>query len=133
MGHRHITCMLYQCNIMGTLIYPNMTVSQSCPRSFYAIPIFPLKFPKFFIYLSPIFFLELGTCILLFCSYLVANVLANRARSLRLSNTLLQHQLFVYYIVPILLFVELLLIKYSKVVPGATIYKITRLYLNSYY
>ena len=52
-----------------------------------------------------------------FAVYLVANVLhvANRACSLRLYLTLLlQHQFFVYYIVPILLFVELLLMKYRK-------------------
>ena len=82
LGHRHV--MIYQRNIMGTLIYHNMSVSQSCLRSvpFCAIPIFPFKFPKFFIYLSPIiFFLDLGTCILLFLL-----VLANRACSLRLSN-----------------------------------------------
>ena len=89
------------------------------------------NFLNFFIYLSPIiFFLDLGTCILLFCGLLVANVVANRACSLRLSNILLQYQLFVYFIVPILLLVELLLMKYNKIVPGATIYKITRLYLN---
>ena len=34
----------------------------------------------------------------IFVVYLVANILANRACSLRLSN--MQHQLFVYYIVP---------------------------------
>ena len=33
------------------LIYHNMSVSQSYLLSFYAIPIFPFKFPKFFIYL----------------------------------------------------------------------------------
>ena len=61
-------------------------------------------------------------------------ILANRACSLRLSNIFIaKHQLFVYYIVPILFLVELLLMKYSKVVPGATIYKITRFYLNSNY
>ena len=36
----------------------------------------------------------------IFAVYLVANILANRACSLRLSNILSQHQLFVYYIVP---------------------------------
>ena len=46
---------------------------------------------------------------------------------------LLQHELFVYYIVPIVHLVGLLLMKYSKVVPGATIYKITRFYLNINY
>ena len=46
---------------------------------------------------------------------------------------LLQHQLFVYYIVLILHLVELLLMKYSKVVPGATIYQITIFYLNINY
>ena len=38
--------MKYQRNIMGTLIYHNMSVSQSCLHYFYAIPIFPFKFPK---------------------------------------------------------------------------------------
>ena len=93
--------MIYQRNTMGTSIYHSL-----CPNlvsfPFYAIPIFPFKFPKFFIYLSPIIFLDLTTCILLFLQlfYLVANILANIACSLRLSNILLQHQLFVYYIVP---------------------------------
>ena len=56
----------------------------------------------------------------IFAVYLVANILANRACSLRLSNILSQHQLFVYYIVPNFTF-SVLLMKYS-IVPGATIY-----------
>ena len=36
----------------------------------------------------------------IFVVYLVANILANRACSLRLSNIFIANQLFVYYIVP---------------------------------
>ena len=39
--------MLYQRNIMGTLIYHNMSESNLVSVPFYAIPIFPFKFPKF--------------------------------------------------------------------------------------
>ena len=63
----------------------------------------------------------------IFVACLVANILANRACSLRLSNIFIATSIFVYQI---LLLVELLLMIYCKVVPGATIYKITRFYLN---
>ena len=54
------------CRYIITCLCPNLV---SFP--FYAIPIFPFKFPKFFIYLSPvIFFLDLGTYISQFCSLL---------------------------------------------------------------
>ena len=63
----------------------------------------------------------------IFVACLVANILANRACSLRLSNIFIATSIFVYQI---LLLVELLLMIYCKAVPGATIYKITRFYLN---
>ena len=63
------TCYEYQRNIMGTSIYHNICL---CPNlvsvSFYAIPMFPFKFPIYLV--SRHFFLDLGTCIV----YLVANV-----------------------------------------------------------
>ena len=65
----------------------------------------------------------------IFVVYL-ANVLANRACSMRLSTFLLQHQLFVYYIVPNFTFSGAFV---NEVVPRATIYKITRFYLNINY
>ena len=63
----------------------------------------------------------------IFVACLVANILANRACSLRLSKIFIATSIFVYQI---LLLVELLLMIYCKAVPGATIYKITRFYLN---
>ena len=66
----------------------------------------------------------------IFVVYLVANVLANRDCSLRLIATSIVCVLYCYLF---LLLVELLLMKYNKVVPGATIYKITRFYLNINY
>ena len=51
--------MKYQCNIMGTSIYHNKSVSQSCLRSFLCNPIFPFKF--FYLLVSHHFFLDLGT------------------------------------------------------------------------
>ena len=56
------------CYINVTLWVRRYIITCLCPNlvsfPFYAIPIFPFKFPKFFIYLSPgIFFLDLGTYI----------------------------------------------------------------------
>ena len=59
----------------------------------------------------------------------VVYLVANRACSLRLSNifiAIINCLCIILY--QILLLVELLLMIYCKVVPGATIYKITRLY-----
>ena len=72
----------------------------------------------------------------IFVVYLVANILANRACSLRLSNIFIATSInycLCIILYQILLLVELLLMKYSKVVPGATIYKITRFYLSINY
>ena len=69
----------------------------------------------------------------IFVVYLVANILANRACSLRLSNIFIATSIVCVILYQILLLVELLLMKYSKVVPGATIYKITRFYLSINY
>ena len=66
----------------------------------------------------------------IFVACLVANILSNRACSLRLSNIFIATSIFVYYIVPNFTLVELLLMIYCKAVPGATIYMITRIYLN---
>ena len=65
----------------------------------------------------------------IFVACLVANILANRACSLRLSNIFIATSIFVYYIVPNFTFSGAFVI-YCKAVPGATIYKITRFYLN---
>ena len=51
----------------------------------------------------------------IFVACLVANILANRACSLRLSNIFIATSIFVYQI---LLLVELLLMIYCKAVPG---------------
>ena len=73
--------MKYQYNIMGTSIYLTCLCPNLVSVRFYALPIFPFKFP---IYLSPIiFFLTLVHAFCYFAVYLVANVLAG---SLRLSN-----------------------------------------------
>ena len=69
----------------------------------------------------------------IFVVYLVANILANRACSLRLSNIFIATSILCIILYQISLLVELLLMKYSKVVPGATIYKITRFYLSINY
>ena len=66
----------------------------------------------------------------IFVGCLVASILANRACSLRLSNIFIATSIFAYIFYQILLLVELLLMIYCKAVPGATIYKITRFYLN---
>ena len=63
----------------------------------------------------------------IFVACLVANILANRGCSLRLSNIFIAHQFLCIISYQILLLVELLLMIYCKVVPGATIYKITSL------
>ena len=63
----------------------------------------------------------------IFVACLVANILANRACRLRLSNIFIATSSFVCQI---LLLGELLLMIYCKALPGATIYKITRFYLN---
>ena len=73
----------------------------------------------------------------IFVVYLVANILANRACSLSALEAI-QHfyrniNCLCIILYQILLLVELLLMKYSKVVPGATIYKITRFYLSINY
>ena len=77
------TCLCY---INVTLWVRRYIITCLCPNlvsiPFYASPIFPFKFPKFFIYLSPVFFS--GTRYMHFCYfavYLVANILANRACS----------------------------------------------------
>ena len=59
----------------------------------------------------------------IFVACLVANILANRACRLRLSNIFIATSSFVYQIL-------LLLMIYCKALPGATIYNITRFYLN---
>ena len=64
----------------------------------------------------------------IFVVYL-ANILANRACSLSYCNI----NCLCIILYQILLLVELLLMIYCKVVPGATIYKITRFYLNINY
>ena len=63
------------CYINVTLWVHQYIITCLCPNlvsfPFYAIPIFPFKFPEFFIYLSPaISFLDLGTYISLFGSLL---------------------------------------------------------------
>ena len=93
------------CYINVTLWVRRYIITCLCPNlvsvPFYAIPIFPFKFPKFFIYLSPIIFFGPNYMhFAIFVVYLVANILANRACSLRLSNIFIANQLFVYYIVP---------------------------------
>ena len=62
----------------------------------------------------------------IFVACLVANLLANRACSLRLSNIFIATSIFVYYILPNFTFSG----TFVNAVPGATIYKITRFYLN---
>ena len=101
LGHRHV--MKYQCNIMGTSIY-KMSVSQSCLRSFYAIPIFPFKFPKFFIYLSPVIFLA---CLRLFF-YKIYMYMVYRD-----VITMLIFGLISFTTISISLLVKLLLVRYS--------------------
>ena len=121
--------MKYQCNIMGTSIYHNMSVSQSCLRSFLCNPYISFQiFLNFLFTCLPSFFS--GPRYMHFAIYLVANILANRACSLRLSNIFIATSCLCIILYQILLLVELLLMKYSKVVPGATIYKITRFYLS---
>ena len=119
--------MIYQRNIVGTSIYHKMSVSQSCLRSFFMESLYFL--PNFlnilFTGLPSFFFWTLVHAFCYFVACLVANILANRACSLRLSNIFIATSIFVYQI---LLLVELLLM--SKAVPGATVYKITRIYLN---
>ena len=62
----YINVTLWVCRYIITCLSPNLV---SFP--FYAIPIFPFKFPESFIYLSPaIFFLDLGIYISLFGSLL---------------------------------------------------------------
>ena len=60
----------------------------------------------------------------IFVACLVANILANRACSLRLSNIFIATSILCIILYQILLLVELLLMIYCKAVPGATIYKI---------
>ena len=61
----------------------------------------------------------------IFVACLVANILANRACSLRLSNIFIATSILCIILYHILLLVELLLLViYCKAVPGATIYKI---------
>ena len=85
LGHRHVMFINVTLWVRGyiiTCLCPNLV---SIP--FYAIPIFPFKFPKCFIYLSPVIFSGPRYMHFAFFSvYLVANILANRACSLRLSN-----------------------------------------------
>ena len=64
----------------------------------------------------------------IFVACLVANILANRACSLRLSNTFIATSILCIILYQILLLVELLLMIYCKAVPGATIYKILSQY-----
>ena len=56
----------------------------------------------------------------IFVACLVANILPNRACSLRLSNTFIATSIFII-LYQILLLVELWLMIYCKAVPGATI------------
>ena len=77
MGHRHV--MSYQRNIIGTSIYHNMSVSQSCLLSFYAIHIFLFKFPKF-----------LFTCLLSFFFWTLVLLVRYNNACLRLFVVILQ-------------------------------------------
>ena len=71
--HRH--AMKCQHNIMGTSIYHNMSVSQSCLYSLLCNPYISFKISLFTCLQS--FFLDLGTHFAILQVYLVANVLAN--------------------------------------------------------
>ena len=69
----------------------------------------------------------------IFVVYLVANILANRAVPEAIQHFYRNINCLCIILYQILLLVELLLMKYSKVVFGATIYKITRFYLSINY